>query len=248
MIICICYGVTQAQVIRSDEKIRFSFGLATFTGEQINNLLQDLDRVTTENGLRLPASSFGDHLVYQLDYESNLWDRIYYLFSIRYSKESVQKESNDINNQIYQGLNYTLTMVQGSASLLYHFPVYNLNTGSLDLVTGAGLELLYADANLLYIYSQLPVKYQKIEFLRTGFISGGRIFVGLEIPFIPSTFLQLQTGYSLLPGKKLTGQVKSANLDIPVGALEPINPDVFVRNDTYNLSQLWLIFGLAYFF
>jgi hypothetical protein len=92
------------------------------------------------------------------------------------------------------------------------------------------------------------VEYQKIKFLRTGYISGARVFLGLEVPLIPSIFLELKTDYCLLPEKKLAGKVKSANLEVPVGAFEPINPDVLIRDDKYNLSQLGLLFGLAYYF
>jgi len=242
-----CY-FTQIQAAKRDEKVRFSFGLAAFSMEQVNKLLADLDWATTENGFSLSPSRFKYHFLLQLDYEHDLGRRYSYLFTLQYSRAVVHRVNEDLNNGIYQGLDYFLKMLQGSLSLVRRFPVYKLNQGSLDIVTGAGLELVYTHADFLYVYSQLPLTYQKIDFLRTGYVGGAKIFIGLEVPLIPSIFLELQTGYSYLPEQRLTGKINSANLEVAEDALEPINPDVLIRNNKYNLSRFWLLFGGAYYF
>jgi len=239
---------TQAQVVRQDEKVRFGFGLSKFTSNQVNLLLRKIEKITLENGLLLPSSDFDDHFVWYLDYESSLWSRYSYLLSVQFNQETVDALSSDLPNQIYQEMKYKIILIQGSASLVRYFPLKTLKQGSLDLVLGGGVELVYAHADLSYLYSQLPLESQRIKFLRTGFILGARIFLGIQVPLIPSVLLQLRSGYSLIPEEKLAGNVKSANLEEPVSAMEPIDPGVFIVNNKYAFSQLWLTFGMAYFF
>lgn len=247
-ILLVGVGFTHAQVVRHHEKVRFGFGVSAFTSDQINQLLRGIEQVTLENGLLLPVSDFDDHVTWYLEYESNFWNRYSYLISMQYHQETVNGFSDNLLNQISQQLSYKIILIEGSASLVRNFPLKTFQQGSLDLVVGAGVDLVYAHADLSYFYQQLPVVSQQIEFLRSGIILGARIFLGLQVPVIPSLLLQLRSGYSMIPEKELAGNVKSSNLEKPVGAMEPIDPGVFIENNSYALSQLWITFGMAYCF
>jgi hypothetical protein len=247
IIFIFCY-FSQAQVVKRDEKVRFSFGLTEFTSGRMNDLLSDLEQAARANTFVLPISSFDVHLIFQLDYEKALGSGYYYMFGLQYGQEVVSGDSSDRRNQIEQGLDYSLTLLQASASIVRYFPLHVLQKGAISVVVGAGLELMYANADLLYVYYHLPVQYQKIDFVRSGFMPGVRGLVGLEAPMTPSILLQLRSGFSYIPGGRLTGKVKSENLDTPTDARVPIDPDVLINNDNYNFGQLWLTFGLAYFF
>jgi hypothetical protein len=239
---------SQAQFIVANEKIRFGFGVSKFTSGINNVIIYDMENLTGENGFPLPISKFNDHAQFYLDYERTVYGKWSFMLSLGYAREVVSGSSLDLFNHVEQYLEYTLNMLQLSVSLVHKYTIFTLQKGNIDIIGGGGWEVVSAAADWSYVFDQMPLRYQSIKFLRSGFNSGGRLFLGLEAPLIPAFLLQLRAGYSYMPEVKLAGEIKSSNLQQPAGATEPIDPQILSADSRYNFSQVWLTFGMAYFF
>ena len=237
-----------AQKEKRDEKIRIGFGISQFSSERANELVNEITRATSASLLELPVSGFDDHITFYFEYESRIWSELFYVLGLHYHRELVTGSSFDELNYMSQGLNYEITFVESNGSLNYYYPVFPLRGGMASLFAGAGLDLVYVNADFSYFFNQMPLRQQRTSFLRTGFIWGGTIYTGIEIPFIPAIRIQLKTGYSFKPYKKLAGGIDDQFYNPTGNPAKPLSVSVLEQYPKYDLSQIWVKVGVGVFF
>jgi len=240
LLLLIC-STAFSQPIKNDEKIRLAFGVASITDKNINNIPIQVEKATFQKGLKLPISEFKEHIIFLAEYEQNISDRFSYMIGFEYHDELITGSSSNNDLQISQGMNFQMTYFVAGLSLIYYLPVFKLEHGNSKVFFGSGFEIFYTSADLYYFYDQRPLTLQVGEFLRSGYNAGGKIFVGLEIPFIQSVFLQLRTGYAFRDAKNLNGKVKFPHDDLI------IDPNIFIKNNSFDLSGIWVTFGFSFY-
>ncbi len=241
IIIAAITGSLCAQVVREDTRIRARIGVAGDISDELNDFPDALETATKKNGLFLPINNFNRHLQISVEYESELSRRYSLLITVEYDKERLSNSSVDTNNSIFQGINYTILYYTVSMALVRYFPIFEVNLGSATAFIGAGAELLYGNAEAGFQFDQRPVDLQIIRFNKFGYAWGGRVFGGMEIPFMPSVFLQVRAGLSIRNPAKFDGKVK-------FNKNTPIDPEIFRQFNNFNFSSVWMNLGLAYRF
>jgi hypothetical protein len=245
LLILVCIGINtlSAQVVKKDTKIRFNVGMSSFSSSELNEIADDLKEASflINSYSKFLSPKFSQHLLVSADYEIKIDNNWSYLFTIEYHNAIVSTENVDNIRLISQAFSYEITFAVAGLSLAYYHPVFNSDFGYAHLFAGVGLDLFYADLNLDHYFYEYPKDgEQTIKYRGTSYNPGGKCFVGFEIPFTPTIFVKLQTGFSYRVINDLSGKIE---LNKP----EPFSQSLFKR-ESYNISGVWGTLGIAYLF
>lgn len=233
-----------AQVVRKDTRVRIFAGVSTLLSDAVNDHIRSFEAQTKSFDFDLDMSTFGSHFLFGLEYEKYILKNISVQASFEYHNEFLSGYDyyTATGLETEHGLNYDFTFSVFALSAVYYHPVFDLNLGKAYVFAGAGGELIYTSVELDYFFNpvQDQTRLQVIRLDRTGYSSGTKIFAGMEIPFLPSVFLQMRAGISYRPISGLSEKLEK-NIE------SPLNSDVF-KVEEYNYSDLHLVLGLAYLF
>ncbi len=248
MFLFVFTSVTQAQFIKKEDRIRFGFGVSTLTSESINDLVDGVLEETGKIGPALEVHRFKDHITYFIEYEHEYNNTFSYLINLQYHGDIVSGAKFDQAVKTEQGMNYEFDLLEGGFNLVGYFPLFNIKTTQIYMIFAAGPDLTYTRLKSFYFMYQPGLYQQKIYSEKQGVIFGGRLFTGVDIPFVESLYLQLRVGYNYRPKRTLHSEVtEKIELDRD-GAGSKLDPEIFNGYNTIDFSQVWGSFNIAYRF
>jgi hypothetical protein len=247
MIIVSC-DFLRAQIIIRDEYVRFGAGISTLATNQIDNLINEIEKETAKLGPGVTVAPFNENLVIFLEYESVLAGDFLYQFYIQYTGNKIDAENTDVLNKIDQGLRFEYDIYQAGLTITYDLPIFKISTTQTSLRFGAGLDISFAEFESFYYFDQRPAFVQTLKTKRNSGIVGGRFFIAWHIPYVESLSLQLRVGYDLRATRKMPGETEEFTRENLTNDRDLMDPEVFDSFDSFNLSQMWVTFSMAYLF
>ena len=237
-----------AQMIRKDEKIRLGIGIAGLASSQIDQMIDEIEKATEQLGPGVTINPFKEAITYFFEYSHDLGETFAYQLNLQYSSGKKSNENRDLPAQTLQGMLFEYNIYELSIDLVYYLPLFNISTSQTSLVIGAGPDLSYVETLSFYYLNQQPAFAQSIKSKRNGGIAGGRVFAGWNIPYVESFSLQLRAGYTYRPKKDLPAETEEVLINNNNSDREKMDPAFFESFSTYNLSQYWITFSIAYRF
>ena len=241
-------SVNYAQFTKKEDRIRFGFGVSTLTDESINALVDGVFEETGKIGPALETNRFSDHITYFMEYEHEYNHTFSYLINLQYHGDIVSGSKFDQTVKTEQGMNYEFDLVEGGFNLVGYFPLFKIKTTQINAIIAGGPDLTYTLVKSFYFMYQPGLYQQKIYSEKQGMIFGGRIFTGVDIPFVESLFLQLRVGYNYRPKRTMHSEVtEKIELDRDEAGSK-LDPEIFNRYNSIDFSQVWGSFNIAYRF
>jgi len=237
-----------AQLISKDEKIRLGIGIAGLASTQIDQMINEIEEETARLGPRVTVNPVKDHLTYFFEYSHELGEGFVYQLSLQYSSSKTSSENVDVQAQIKQGMLFEFSIYEVSLDIVYYYPLFMISTSQTSLVLGAGPDISYVETLSLYYNDQLPVFAQSLRAKRNGGLIGARAFLGWNIPYVESFSIQFRVGYTYRPEKKLPAETEELLIENIDAGIARMDPALFESFDSYNLSQYWITFSIAYRF
>ena len=237
-----------AQLITKNEKIRLGIGIAGLASDQINNMIAEIETETYRLGPGVNIDPFGGDITFFFEYESEVGSGFAYDLNIQYSSNKTRTDNSDIAIQVRQGLLFDYSIYEFSLDLIYYLPLFKISTSQTSLVFGAGPDIVYVELLSIYYLDQQPAFAQSIRNERNSGLLGARFYTGWNIPYVESLSFQFRLGYIYRPEKKIPGKTEELLIDNTAIGQEKMDTDFFESFDTYNLSQYWITFSVAYGF
>ena len=237
-----------AQLISMDEKIRLGIGIAGLASAQINQVHDEIERETARLGPMVTLKPIKDNITYFFEYSHDIGEDFAYQLNLQYSSGETNNDNADVQAQIRQGMLFEFKIYEFSLDIVYYHPLFMISTSQTSLVFGAGPDISYVETLLFYYNNQQPVFAQSLRTKRNGGLVGARAFLGWNIPYVESFSIQFRIGYTYRPKKELPGETEELLIENADTGNERMDPAFFESFSTYNLSQYWITFSLAYRF
>jgi hypothetical protein len=247
-ILLVFYSNNQAQIIKKHEIVRLGFGVSKMIDSDFNSLIDDVDNLSGQIGPELNMTRFTGHITFFLEYENEISDRWSYLARFQYHSDAATGSNYDQDSKIEQGMNHEFNLYEAGLELIYYIPFIQIGKSNTSLIAAAGASLAYTEISTYYFFDQRPAYLQVTETNRNSMLIGGRVFSGINIPFVESLNFQLRFGVSIYPSKEIPGEVSDLAYDESGKAEGAMNSQVFSENNQYNFSQLWITFNIGYRF
>ena len=248
LIILLICSIASGQIIRKDEKIRAGFGVSGLLNNDFNTHIDKIQLNAASLGPEIYAAHFKDHFTVFFEYESEITRDFSYLVHFQYHSDKVSDTGFDLENEIEQGMSNEFYIYEAGLSIAYYFPFIKLGDSDTKVFVGGGGDISYVEMTPYYFYYQEPIYLQTIKGNYFGIIFGGRIYIGVEIPFVESLFIQLRAGYSYRPDKALAGETDESVRDELNNKGSLMDPLIFEENKIFNFSQAWITVSMAYKF
>jgi len=237
-----------AQLITKDEKIRLGIGIAGLASKQIDQMIDEIEKRVAQLGPEVSINPFKENITFFFEYSHELGEGFAYQLNLQYSSGKTKDDNNDIQAQTSQGMLFEYNIYELSLDLVYYIPLFMISTSQTSLVLGAGPDLSYVETLSLYYLNQQPAFAQSIRCKRSGGVAGARFFLGWNIPYVESFSMQFRFGYTYRPKKQLPSETEELLIENTGTERDRMDTAYFESFDTYNLSQWWLTFSMAYNF
>lgn len=241
-------SIVRGQVVMRDSKIRLGFGLAGFTSNSVNEIINSFDDLAREmypeTGFAPPL--FKKHLFYSLEYEKDISQQFSYMFTFEIHNDQISNSDvitfeNTDNNAVSQLLDFSLNYMSAGVAVAYYYPVFKTKFGDIRLFTALGIDFLYTNIDIYHFYHDvIRGGPQVIDYNATAYNVSGKGFFGAEVPFSHAIFIQVRGGFALREAMDFSGEIQS-------NKQQPFHPSIVDKN-TYNLSGFWGNLGIAFYF
>jgi len=248
IIILVFISELPAQLVTKEEKIRFGIGIAGLSSKQIDQMIDGIEEEVAQLGPEINVNPFKENITYFFEYSHEMGAGFAYQLNIQYSSDKTRDENTEIQEQITQGMLFEYNIYELSLDLVYYLPLFKISTSQTSLVFAAGPDLTYVETLSLYYLNQQPAFAQSIRCKRGGGVAGARFFLGWNIPYVESFSMQFRFGYTYRPQIQLPSETEELLIENTHTGRERMDPAYFESFDTYNLSQWWLTFSMAYSF
>jgi hypothetical protein len=242
------YTQLSAQLIKKDEKLRLGIGIAGLASSQIDRMIDEIEEETARLGPKVTINPFKDNLTYFFEYSHDLGEDFAYQLNIQYNSGNMSNDQTDLSLTTRQGMLFEYTIYEVSFDLVYYLPVFMIGTSQTSLVLGVGPDLSYVETLSLYYLNRQPAFVQSVRCKRNGGIPGARFYLGWDIPYVESFSIQFRAGYTYRREKKLPAETEELLIDNSESGFEHMDPAFFESFGSYNLSQIWFTFSMAYRF
>jgi hypothetical protein len=248
ILMIILLGSASGQLIKKDQLIRIGFGISSFTDSHVNSFIDQVKEAALETGVGLNVTPLSDHFSVFGEYEKEINSEFSYCVFFQYHNEKASGLISDFEQKIEQAMSLEFTSYEAGLNLIYYFSYFQLGPIKTRLLLGAGGNLSYIELDSFYYFDQRPLYLQTLGVKRNGTVFGGKIFAGIDIPFVESFNLQIRLLYSYKPERTFSGDVTEEIFSFSGEDESVLDPSIFEDNNSFNFSQFEVMFGFAYHF